>query len=186
MIVVGAGNSAVQIAAELATTATVTLASRNPVKFVPQRPLGRDMHFWFTITGLDTLPIGPLLRQPPTAPVFDTGRYKTALAAHRPEPRPMFTTLEANTAIWPDGSRIDLDAIILATGYTPNLGYLNAIGALTDTGHPLHKKGLSTTHPGLGYVGLEWQRSLSSASLRGVGRDARHLGSQLTNPYIGA
>ena len=34
-------------------------------------------------------------------------------------------------------------------------------------------------HPGLAFVGLEWQRSLSSNSLRGVGCDAaraaRHL-----------
>ncbi|WP_228838564.1 hypothetical protein [Nocardia amamiensis] len=31
--------------------------------------------------------------------------------------------------------------------------------------------GLSTTALGLGYLGLEWQRSLSSVSLRGAGRD---------------
>ncbi|MFD0364331.1 NAD(P)-binding domain-containing protein [Nocardia sp. GCM10030253] len=54
VIVVGAGNSAVQIAVELAEHATVTLVSWTPVKFVPQRPLGRDMHFWFTITGIDS------------------------------------------------------------------------------------------------------------------------------------
>jgi len=30
--------------------------------------------------------------------------------------------------------------------------------------------------PGLGYAGLEWQRSLSSASLRGVSRDAHYVG----------
>ena len=54
-----AGNSAVQIAAELAGSADVTLATRNPVKYVPQRPLGKDMHFWFTVTGIDTAPVGP-------------------------------------------------------------------------------------------------------------------------------
>lgn len=53
--------------------------------------------------------------------------------------------------------------IILATGYTPNLHYLSEIGALTTTGQPLHKQGLSTIHTGLEYVGVEWQRSLSSA-----------------------
>ncbi|MEV0297608.1 FAD-dependent oxidoreductase [Nocardia sp. NPDC050710] len=181
VIVVGAGNSAVQIAAELAEHATVTLASRSPVKFVPQRPVGRDMHFWFAITGLDTLPIGHLLPHPPTALVFDTGRYKSALAARQPEARSMFTTLEANTAIWANNTVTDVDTIILATGYTPHLNYLNHIGAVTDAGRPRHKKGLSTTHRGLGYLGLEWQRSLSSASLRGVGRDARRLARQLHN-----
>ena len=38
----------------------------------------------------------------------------------------------------------------------------------------------STVHPGLAYVGLEWQRCLASASLRGVGRDARHVTRRLT------
>ncbi|KAA8890429.1 NAD(P)/FAD-dependent oxidoreductase [Nocardia colli] len=179
VIVIGAGNSAVQIAAELAEHTTVTLASRNPVKFIPQRPLGRDMHFWFTITGLDALPIGHLIKQPPTAPVFDTGHYKRALENRHPEARPMFTHLDEQSAIWENGNRERVDTLILATGYTPNLAYLNDIGALTATGKPQHRKGLSITHRRLGYLGLEWQRSLSSASLRGVGRDAQQLARQL-------
>ncbi|MDV8015118.1 MULTISPECIES: flavin-containing monooxygenase [Rhodococcus] len=180
VIVVGAGNSAVQIAAEVAETADVILASRNPVTFAPQRPLRRDMHFWFKYTGIDTLPIGHLLSRPPTSPVFDTGRYHAALFAGRPKRRAMFTKLEGNQAFWPDDTTTTDDAVILATGYTPNLNYLTELEALTDTGHPRHKKGLSTTHPGLGYVGLEWQRSLSSASLRGVGRDAHYVVRRLT------
>ncbi|MCG8927445.1 hypothetical protein [Lentzea sp. CC55] len=38
-----------------------------------------------------------------------------------------------------------------------------------------HDRGVSRHHRGLGFVGLEWQRSLSSATLRGVGRDAFHV-----------
>lgn len=181
VIVVGAGNSAVQIAAELAETAQVTLASRNPTKFAPQRPLGRDMHFWFTITGIDALPIGHLLSRPPTAPVFDTGRYRAAIAARTPHAREMFTLLDGSTALWPDGTSTEADTVILATGYTPNLNYLADLGALDGAGQPHHRRGLSTTHRWLGYVGLEWQRSLSSASLRGVGRDARHLVRQFSS-----
>lgn len=180
VIVVGAGNSAVQIAAEVAESANVSLASRNPVKFAPERPLRRDMHFWFKYTGIDTLPIGHLLSRPPTSPVFDTGRYRAALTAGAPQHRAMFTKLEGRQAFWPGGTTTTVDTIILATGYTPNLNYLTELGALTDTGRPRHKKGLSTTHPGLGYVGLEWQRSLSSASLRGVGRDAHYVVRRLT------
>lgn len=180
MIVVGAGNSAVQISAELADAATVTLASRAPVKFAPQRPLGRDMHFWFTTTGIGALPIGHRITNPPTVPVFDTGRYRAALAS-QPATGEMFTRLDGNTAVWPDGTTRDVDTIILATGYTPHLPYLAGIGAFDQDGRPIHRKGLSTTHTGLGYVGLEWQRSLSSASLRGVGRDARHLARKLTH-----
>jgi putative flavoprotein involved in K+ transport len=91
----------------------------------------------------------------------------------------MFTNLEGDQAFWPDNTTTTVDTVILATGYTPNLSYLQELGALTETGHPQHKKGLSTTHPRLGYVGLEWQRSLSSASLRGVGGDANYVVDKL-------
>ncbi|SDZ32166.1 putative flavoprotein involved in K+ transport [Amycolatopsis xylanica] len=179
VIVVGAGNSAVQVATELAAHAEVSLASRTPVSFVPQRPLGRDVHFWFTVTGLDIAPIGRWLPNHVTAPVLDTGIYRAALTAGRPDRRPMFTTLEDDKVTWPDGQVEKIDAIILATGYRPDLPYLRDLGTLASDGTPLHSGGISRTHRGLGYVGLEWQRSLASASLRGVGRDARHVVARL-------
>jgi putative flavoprotein involved in K+ transport len=69
--------------------------------------------------------------------------------------------------------------MLLATGYRPDLPYLAALGALDAGGAPLHVRGLSRTHPGLAYVGLEWQRSLASATLRGVGRDAAYVVQRL-------
>ncbi|WP_280445639.1 flavin-containing monooxygenase [Nocardia brasiliensis] len=179
VVVVGAGNSAVQIAVELAGYAEVSLASRAPVKFLNQRPLGRDVHFWFTVTGFDAAPIGPLLRTPPTQPVLDTGRYRATLTAGKPATAPMFTAFDTDSVVWSDGARARVDTVIFATGYTPRYPYLAALGALTDTGTPRHRQGASTTHPGLGYLGLEWQRSPSSNSLRGVGRDAAHLARRL-------
>jgi putative flavoprotein involved in K+ transport len=174
VIVVGAGNSAVQVAAELAEHARVTLTTRKPVKFSAQRPLGRDLHFWLDRTGLDRLPIGPWLPNGFTTPVLDTGRYRTALEQHRPDRRPMFTSLDGSKVIWADEQREHLDAIILATGYRPDLPYLSKLGIE-------HDRGISRRHPGLGFVGLEWQRSLSSATLRGVGRDAAHVVRRVLN-----
>lgn len=85
VIVVGAGNSAVQVAAELATCARVTLASRAPVRWAEQQPFGeRDLHFWLAVSGLDTAPLGRFVRRPPTQMVIDDGRYRAALAAGRP------------------------------------------------------------------------------------------------------
>ncbi|MGC2998662.1 flavin-containing monooxygenase [Streptomyces sp. G35A] len=180
VVVVGAGNSAVQIAAELAETARVTLATRGPVKFAAQRILGRDLHFWTKHTGLDTAPLGRLLSRPPAQPVLDNGRYRAALAAGRPERRPLFTGVDATKLVWPDGEREEVDAVVLATGYRPDLPYLIHLdGALDTAGHPWHREGLATGVPGLAFVGLEWQRSLSSNSLRGVGRDADRVARRL-------
>ncbi|MEU2823152.1 NAD(P)/FAD-dependent oxidoreductase [Streptomyces bacillaris] len=180
LVVVGAGNSAVQIAAELATAARVTLATRGPVKFAAQRILGRDLHFWTARTGLDIAPLGRLLPRPPVQPVLDDGRYRAALAAGQPDRRPLFTGSEGSKLIWPDGEREEVDTIVLATGYRPDLSYLTDLGGALDfEGKPRHREGLATSVPGLAFLGLEWQRSLSSNSLRGVGRDAERIARRL-------
>ncbi|MET9550092.1 FAD-dependent oxidoreductase [Streptomyces sp. NPDC006627] len=180
VVVVGAGNSAVQIAAELAQAAEVTLATRAPVKFTAQRVLGRDLHWWLTRIGLDAAPLGRLLSRAPAQPVFDDGRYRAALAAGRPKRRPLFTGADGTKLVWSDGSREGVDAIVLATGYRPDLPYLAGLdGALDANRNPRHREGLATGVPGLAFVGLEWQRSLSSNSLRGVGRDAERIARRL-------
>jgi putative flavoprotein involved in K+ transport len=168
VIVVGAANTAVQVGYELAKVATVTLATRKPIRFAPQRPLGRDVHFWSKAIGFDHLPVGHLLKTPPHAPVNDDGRYRAAIQADKPDQRRMFTTFEGDAVVWPDNTRERVDTILLATGYRPALSYL-------DLAERRHSRGISAVHPRLGYVGLEWQRSFASATLRGVGRDAHYV-----------
>ncbi|MGC0386676.1 flavin-containing monooxygenase [Streptomyces sp. SAI-129] len=180
VVVVGAGNSAVQIATELAETARVTIATRGPVKFAAQRILGRDLHFWTARTGLDAVPLGRFLACPPAQPVLDDGRYRAALAAGRPDRRAVFTGVDGAKLVWPDGQGEEVDAIVLATGYRPDLPYLAGLdGALDADGNPRHREGIAIGAPGLAFVGLEWQRSLSSNSLRGVGRDAERIAWRL-------
>jgi len=106
VVVVGGGNSAVQIAVELAVAANVTLATRAALKFTPQYILGRDIHFWARVSGLEQLPLGHWARLREINPVLDTGSYRTALAAGRPDRQRMFTSFTAevhtsSTAGWP-------------------------------------------------------------------------------------
>ncbi|MFI6466180.1 flavin-containing monooxygenase, partial [Streptomyces sp. NPDC050538] len=84
VVVVGAGTSAVQIAAELAERARVTLVARHPVRFARQCTLGRDLDWWLTGTGLDVLPVGRFLCTPPARPVIDGGAYRAAGAPRGP------------------------------------------------------------------------------------------------------
>lgn len=55
------------------------------------------------------------------------------------------TGIDGHTVTWPDGAREHVDAILRATGYEPALSYL-------DPAERTHSRGLSTVHPGLGYV----------------------------------
>ncbi|MET9988365.1 NAD(P)/FAD-dependent oxidoreductase [Streptomyces enissocaesilis] len=174
VVVVGGGNTAVQVGYELAEVAEVTLASRNPVQFLSQIREGRDVHHWLTSTGFDQLPPAWLIHYVGTL-VLDSGRYRKALESGHLARREMFTSLEGDAVVWADGSREKTDTVLLATGYLPSLDYLKALGALDVDGMPLHSGGLSLTHPGLVYLGLEFQRSFASNTLRGVGRDAEYV-----------
>ncbi|MFJ9596919.1 hypothetical protein ACIRS3_29755 [Streptomyces virginiae] len=112
--------------------------------------------------------------------MLDDGRYRAALTVGAPDRLPMFSRLADDRVTWADGATERLDALILATGYRPRLPCLAGLdGALDRAGHRYHRGGASPAHPGLAFVGLEWQRSLSSNTLRGVGRDAARTARRL-------
>src|SRR6266702_4472696 len=173
VIVVGAGDSAAQVANELAPVAAVTLATRHPVRFIPQRLGGQDVHYWLRESGFDTLPAEWLSKITGGSVVTDSVGFQQTLAAGLVDRRPMFTALDGNQVVWSDGRREPVDAIILATGYRPSLDYLRELGALDADAAPIHVRGISSTHVGLVYLGLEYQRSFASNTLRGVSADAR-------------
>ena len=180
VVVVGSGNSAVQVGHELADVAEVTLAVRSPIRFWPQTRGGRDMHYWYRKLGVDLLPPAVLTRLVRTKPVFDTGGYQHGLTSGRWHERQMFTGFTDDGVVWADGSNEPVDAVILATGYRPALPYLTGLDALDAGGTPVHRHGVSLTHHGLGFLGLEFQRSFSSNTLRGVHRDAAFVVRKLT------
>ena len=187
VVVVGAGNSAVQIATELAQVARVTLATREPVRFVNQRPYRRDIHFWWWLTRFDTRPLDSAIGRwlnglvDGKGPrVLDTGIYRAGLAAGKPDRRPMFASFTNSGITWNDGSAEGVDTLIFATGYRPNLAYLAPLGALDAQGQAWQRDGVSLTVPGLYFVGISNQRTFASATLRGVGPDAAALVRDLT------
>ncbi|MFW5692370.1 MAG: flavin-containing monooxygenase [Chloroflexota bacterium] len=187
VIIVGANNSAVQIGVEIARApAQATLAVRREINWWPQRFLGKDIFFWFHGTGLDMIPWGLLFDVEDTNMVIDDGRYQTAVAQGQPSVRQMFTRFTPDGVIWPDASAEAVDSIVFATGYrADNMPYLEPLGALCDeTGRPHQRGGVSTVVDGLYFIGQFGQRTPASATLRGVGTDARvvvgHLMRTLT------
>ena len=176
VVVVGSGNSAVQIAAELADVSHTSLAVLRPVRFMKTKILGIDLHFWIRAVGLDTFPFWRFGKKPPiSGAVADLDDYRRRIQSGKPDQRPMFTSLYSEGVVWPDGTEEPVQTVIFATGYRPNLSHLQSIGALDADGKPLQKGGISTSVPGLYYVGLEGQRSFASATLRGAGPDAKYV-----------
>ncbi|MEV0704895.1 NAD(P)/FAD-dependent oxidoreductase [Saccharopolyspora sp. NPDC050389] len=177
VVVVGAGNSAVQIAVELAAHAHVSLATRKPVQYATNEPVPGGSRFWSVLSAFARIPAGPLFR-PGSIPVLDNGGYRTAIESGRPDCRELFAAAEGTELHWPGGAREHVDTVILATGYRPALDYLAPLGVLDAAGRPKHRYGIAG--PGLGFVGLENQRTFLSATLHGVGRDARYVARKLS------
>ncbi|WP_293696205.1 NAD(P)/FAD-dependent oxidoreductase [uncultured Agrococcus sp.] len=186
VLVAGAGNSAVQVAHELADHAETSLAVRDRVHFAPQVIAGRDLHWWLSRTRADLLPPSVLRRIVNGTPVIDSGVYRSALEAGRPDQRPMFTAFVDDGVAWPDGKKEPVDTVVFATGYRPQLPYLRSLGVLDGAGMPRHLRGVAAGQPGLGFLGLEFQRSFSSNTLRGVHRDAAYVVDALTRQPRGA
>jgi putative flavoprotein involved in K+ transport len=187
VIVVGAGNSAIQIGVELGQYSKTSIANQSPIQFRQQVTYGKDLHFWLKWTGIDYFPYmlwtkfiqKTLLK----VGVLDTGKYQAAIRAGQPDERRIFKAFTKTGVIWEDGSEEAVDAVIYATGFSPNLPYLAGLGALDEAGNPLHLLGASTTIDGLYYLGLSNQVSIGSATLRGVGRDGRIIISRI-NRYL--
>lgn len=179
VVVVGRGNSAIQIAVELAEVSQVSLAVLRPVQFVKQRVWGKDLHFWIKLIGFDNFPFWRFRKTAPSSSaVNDTGQYKQQLAEGKPDQQQMFISFYEDGVIWANGIIEPVDTVIYATGFRPQFPYLQAIGALDVEGKPSHVAGISEV-PGLYYVGMEGQRSFASATLRGVGKDAQYVVKKL-------
>lgn len=186
VIVVGAGDSAAQVANELAPLARVTVAVRHPLRFIPQRIGGKDVHYWLAETGFDSLPAVWLDKITGGSVITDSVGFQQTLADGLLDVRPMFAGLDGDQVVWNQQERERADAVILATGYRPSLGYLRDLGALDSGGTPLHAGGISTTHLGLVYLGLEYQRTFASNTLRGVSADAAAVTAPLVAWVRGA
>ncbi|MCG3646451.1 NAD(P)/FAD-dependent oxidoreductase [Pseudomonas sp. NC26] len=171
VVVVGAANSAVQIAYELASVAQVLLATREKIRFFPQRILGLDFHAWLKFTRLEHT----RWLSDQSTPVLDTGKYRKALDTGRLQRKAMFQQVLPEGVVWPDGTTHQVDALIFATGFRPNLEFLAQLPVGDQQGRVLQRNGVADQVPGLYFVGLPRQRNFASATLRGVGADAGYL-----------
>jgi putative flavoprotein involved in K+ transport len=183
VLVVGAGNSAAQIAEELSRDRVVSLSVRGALRFRPLRVFGKSVFFWADILGLlhaerDSRSARRLRRA--GDPIFG-GALRQRIAQGAVRVRPEIARIASDRVFFRDGSSQQFAAIVWATGYRHAYPWLHIPGALDATGAPLHERGMSPV-PGLSYLGLPWQRARSSALLLGAARDAAWLVTRVLGP----
>jgi putative flavoprotein involved in K+ transport len=174
LLVIGGATSAVEIAAEAARAGVgVTVSARGRrVRLAPQRLLGRDVHDWaYLLAWLPRWALGSYCNRRPTLPGSDID-FSRLVREGRIEIAPEVVSFAGRTAHWADGSRRDVDAVVLATGYRFDMPFLPAdVARARPAGHPLADGGESRSWPDLFFVGTPCARSLFSEFLHGVAHD---------------
>lgn len=180
VVVVGGGNSGLQIALELASAGKrVHLGERTRARTLPQQLLGRSLFWWLDKSGIvnarPTSPIGRRLKK--AEPIIGTTRRQlrnAGVVLH-----PGASGAHAATMSFADGAVVRPDSVIWATGFVTDDRWVD-VPAAVDSSHSLVTDAGVTPMPGLFTIGRHWQRSRGSALLGFVGEDARQLSTLVT------
>jgi putative flavoprotein involved in K+ transport len=177
-LVVGGGNTGFQIAKELSATRKVVLSIGSRQMPLPQRVLGRDLFWWLTRTGILSTTaesrLGQRLRDRDTligsSPRELRRRYGVEL-------RPRAVSASGRKVRFEDGSELEVEAVVWATGYRPNYSWIDR-PVFDPDGRVRHRRGV-TDVPGLYFLGLTWQHTRGSALLGWVKEDAEYIADRI-------
>jgi putative flavoprotein involved in K+ transport len=178
-LVVGGGNSGFQIAEELAATRPVDLSIAAKAPILPQRLGGKDLFWWLTRLRLMRVTAGSRLGRRMSSREFIIGSSRRRLKAAGVRFRPAVTGADGRTIRFADGTSLDVEVVIWATGYRPDYSWIRIPGVTRD-GQPVHRRGV-TQIPGLYFLGLSWQHTRGSALLGFVHDDAAYLAGLITS-----
>ena len=179
VLVVGGGNSGFQIAEELAATRPVDLSIATKAPVLPQRLAGKDLFWWLTRLGLMRVTAGSRLGRRMSAREFIIGSSRRRLKAAGVRFRPAVAGADGRTVRFADGTSLDVEVVIWATGYRPDYSWIRIPGVTRD-GQVAHRRGV-TDVPGLYFLGLPWQHTRGSALLGFVHEDAAYLAGLITS-----
>jgi putative flavoprotein involved in K+ transport len=184
LLIVGAATSAVEIAEECARAGIATTVSARDkiVKLLPQRILGRDNHDYFRL--LESLPrfvmrsfCAGTRSLPGTDLGFGEFRRRGLIQVCD-----ALVRVDGNCVAFADGARAQFDAIVLATGYRYEAGFLPAeVSRAPGLGQPLADRCESRSWANLFVVGMPCVRGLNSPFLRGIASDASWIARQISS-----
>jgi putative flavoprotein involved in K+ transport len=181
VLVVGGGNSGFQIAEELVTTRKVDLSVGKRVPSLPQRLLGRDLFWWLSGVGFMNVSTDSRLGRKLAKRDVLIGSSPRRLRRSGVTMRKRLTSAAGRRATFEDGSELDIDAIVWATGYRSDFTWIDVPEIKDQSGQVIHRRGV-TDSSGLLFIGLTWQHTRGSALIGFVKDDAAFIANRLATP----
>jgi putative flavoprotein involved in K+ transport len=178
VLVVGAGNSGLQIAEELNADRDVVVASGTRLAALPQRFAGRDLFWWLLKLGImNKSPDSALARRVRARGDLVIGTDRRQMVREGVDFRGRLVAATGRAATFADGTTTEVDAVVWATGFKPDFTWIDADVSKAD-GYIRHQEG-RTDVPGLWVLGQPWQRTRGSSLLGFVQRDAERIADEL-------
>lgn len=180
VLVVGGGNSGMQIAVELAKTHEVTVSISHPLTFLPLQLFGKSIFNLLEKVGLLYAEINTKRGrwfQKRKDPIFGfEGKKLIRNGAIKLQEK--VVSASRNNIMFQNGDTYSAESIIWSTGFVQNYNWIEIEQAVNEKGFPNHVKGISPVK-GLYYIGLPWQSQRGSALICGVGKDAEYVLSEI-------
>lgn len=186
-LIVGAGSSGAEIALELAPSRKVWLAGRDTGHRPKEFPPLAGQLYWFLIhRAINTnTPPGRRFKNAMKhggAPLI--GIPKNAFALAKVERTPRMVGVQDGRPQLEDGRVLSVTNVIWCTGFTNDYSWIH-LPVFSSEGYPIHKRGLIEGEPGLYFLGLPFQYTLSSSFVGGVGRDAGYIARHIAQRSSG-
>lgn len=181
VLVVGAGNSGAEIALELAQTRRTWLAGRD-TGHLPKRypPLILELYWWLIHQALNAdNKMGRRFKEltgKKGAPLV--GISQKDFERTRVERVPPVVGVQDGKPVLQDGSVLSVANVFWCTGFAPDFRWID-LPVFGSDGYPVHYRGVVDGEPGLYFLGLPFQYTLTSSLIGGVGRDARYIAEQI-------
>ena len=177
VLVVGAGNTGAELALEAAAAGHRVWLSGRDVGQVPQflRRIANGGLFWFLATRVFTMgtPIGrkihAALRAGHGGPLVRVRSKELKAAGIRRVGRVMGAC--DGRPVLESGEVLNVTSILWCSGFGLDFSWMH-LPIFAPDGYPRHERGRVASEPGLYFVGLPFQHSMSSSLIAGVGRDA--------------
>ncbi len=182
VLVVGAGNSGVQIAMELAATRPTWLAGPSTGR-IPLRILGHDVLWWIDALGIMRLDVGSAIgRRIVTRmrangdPVIGVTARDLRTAGVRRRAR--VVGVDGGLPKLGDGSIVPVQTVVWCCGLRPDFSFIEGL-ATDESGVPRHTRGRAEALDGLYFMGLRAQNRVGSATIAGAGLDAMEISAEI-------